>query len=75
MRGGDGGQPFVLCLLARLTAFRFVPQSLVVKEHLLAARPDKVFITVNATNVTILKFRLDLGVIPFSIGFAGRLSL
>ena len=73
LRSGDGGQALVLRLLAGLAAFRFVLQTLVVKEHLLAARPDEIFITVHTTNVAVLKF--GLGLTPLSVCFACCLSL
>lgn len=74
LRGGDGGQTLVLGLLARLAAFRFVLQTLIVKENLLAARPDKVFVTVNAKDIAVLEF--GLGVLPpFAVRLAGCLSL
>ena len=71
--GGNGGQTLVLCLLAGLAAFRLVLQTLVVKEDLLAASPDEVFVTVNATDVAVLIF--GFGVRPFAIRLACCLSL
>ena len=71
--GGDGGQSLVLGLLTGLAAFRFVLQTLVVTENLLAARPDKVFVTINAKDVAVLVF--GLGVCPFAVRMAGCLSL
>ncbi|HJR07098.1 MAG TPA: hypothetical protein VJ842_07570 [Pyrinomonadaceae bacterium] len=73
LRGGDGGQSFVLGLLTGFAAFRFVLQSFVVKENLFAARPDEVFVAVNAKNVAVLEF--GLGLSPLPICFAGCLSL
>ena len=52
--GGDGGQALVLSLLAGLAAFRLVLQTLVVKENLLAARPDEIFVTVYTKDVAVL---------------------
>jgi hypothetical protein len=71
--GGDGGQTLVLGLLAGLAAFRFVLQTLIVKEYLLAPRPDKIFITVDTVNVAILVF--GLGVRPLAIRLSGCLRL
>ena len=75
LRGGDGRQSFVLRLLAGLTTLRFVLQPFVMKERLLAARPDEIFIAINTTDVTILKLRLNFCVVPFSVDLACRLSL
>jgi hypothetical protein len=71
--GGDGGQTLVLGLLTGLATFRFVLQTLVVKENLLATRPDKVFVTINTTYVAVLVF--GFSVCPFAIRLAGCLSL
>ncbi len=58
--GGDGGEAFVLGLLAGLATLGFVPQSLVVKEDLLTGSPDKVVATVHTGDCAIFKFRLSL---------------
>jgi hypothetical protein len=60
LRGGDGGQPLILGLLAGLATLRLVPQSLVVKEELFTSRPDEILTTINAEYRTILKFYLHL---------------
>jgi hypothetical protein len=66
LRGGDGGETFVLGLLAGLAAFRLVLQAFIVKENLLASRPDEILSTVNTMNIAIIE--LHLGVTPLSIG-------
>jgi len=56
LRSGYCREAFVLCLFARLAAFGFVFQTLVVKENLLACSPDEVLIAVDALDSTILIF-------------------
>ena len=51
----DRRQSLVLCLLAGLTTLGFVLQSLIVKEDLLAARPDKVVTAIDAFYRSICK--------------------
>ena len=65
LRGGNGRQSFILGLLARLTAFRLIPQTLVLKEELLAGRPDKILSAIHALERAVLKLRL--GVAPFTV--------
>jgi hypothetical protein len=65
LRGGDGGEALVLGLLARFTSLRLVLQSFIVKEDLLARRPDEIFSAVNAGDRSILELRLP--VTPLSI--------
>lgn len=50
LRGGDGGEALVLGLLARLTTLRLVLQSFIVKEDLLARRPDEILCAVHAVD-------------------------
>jgi hypothetical protein len=64
LRRGDRSQPFVLRLLARLAALRFILQSLVVKEGLLAGCPDEILVTVYAFDGAIWmlgRFGLESG--------------
>jgi hypothetical protein len=58
LRGGYGGEAFILGLLAGFASLGFVLQSFIVKEDLLASRPDKILCTVNTLNRAILEFRL-----------------
>src|ERR687890_717388 len=67
---GDGGEAFVLRLLAGLAALRLILQTLVVEEELLAARPDELLAAVYAEYRTILKLRLSH--VPFSVGLRRR---
>lgn len=55
MRGRDGRQSFVLCLLAQLAALWWVLQSFVVKEDLFAGGPDKLFAAIYAINFFVVK--------------------
>ena len=65
MRGGDGRQPFVLSLLARLTTLWLVLKSLVVEERLLSGSPDEVFVTVYALDALVLIFSIaGLDLVP-----------
>ena len=56
MSGGDGRQPFVLSLLARLTTLWLVLKSLIVEEGLLSGSPDEIFVTVYALDALVLIF-------------------
>lgn len=56
LRGSDGCEPFILCLLAVLTAFGWIFKLLVPKKYLFARRPDKTFGAVNTDNWCIFKF-------------------
>ena len=61
MGSGDRGQPFILCLLARLAAFWWVLQSFVVKEDLLTCSPNKFLAAINTNDSLIVEFgRWDL---------------
>jgi hypothetical protein len=73
LRGGDGCEPFVLRLLARLATLRFVLQTLVVKENLLSRSPDKILAAIYALDITVVEFHLALT--PLSICSAGNLCL
>jgi hypothetical protein len=48
-------------LLARLAAFGFILEAFVVKEDLLSGSPDKIFITVNTFNGSVLILALGTG--------------
>jgi hypothetical protein len=54
---GDGRQSIVLGLLTWLAAFRFVLQTLIVKEDLLARSPNKWLAAIDARDRSILKVR------------------
>jgi hypothetical protein len=56
LRSRDSGQSFVLGLLAGLASLRFVFETFVMEKHLLARGPNKVFITVHASDWAILIF-------------------
>jgi hypothetical protein len=58
-------ESLVLCLLAGLTAFWFVLQTLVVEEDLLPGSPDKILSTVNTFYWAILEFHL--GFTPLTV--------
>jgi hypothetical protein len=64
LRGGNGCEPFVLGLLAWFAPLRFVLQTFVVKENLLASRPDEIISTVNAFNRAVFEFRLRMTPLP-----------
>jgi hypothetical protein len=57
----DRSQSLVLGLLAWLATLRFVLQTLVVKENLLANGPDELVVTIYANNRPILKLRRLFG--------------
>jgi hypothetical protein len=75
--GGLGGsyssETFILGLLAWLASLGFVLQSFIVKEDLLASRPDEILSAVNTLDRTIIEFRLR--VTPLSIRTVCDLSL
>ena len=56
LRGGDGSQPFILRLLARLATLRFVLQSLVMEKCLFAGSPDEILVTVYALDAAVWMF-------------------
>jgi hypothetical protein len=58
LRGCYCGEAFILGLLAGFAPLGFVLQSFIVKENLLASRPDKILRTINTLNRAILEFRL-----------------
>jgi hypothetical protein len=68
LRGGNRGEPFVLGLLAGLATLGLVLQSLVMKEDLLAARPDEILCAINAFDDAILEFHLCLAPLSVRIG-------
>jgi hypothetical protein len=55
--GGDRRESIVFGLLARFAPFGLVLQALVVEENLLAHGPHKLFITIDAPDGSIRKFR------------------
>lgn len=71
--GGDGGETFVLGLLAGLATLGLVLQSFIMKEDLLAGRPDEILSAVNTLDRAIFEFRLR--VTPFSVRTIRGLSL
>ena len=73
LRGGDGGETFVLGLLAGLTPLGLVLQALVMKKDLLASRPDKIISAVDALDRPVLE--LHFRMTPLPIGCACDLSL
>ena len=64
LRGGDGREALVLGLLAWLAALGLILQTLVVKEDLLARRPDKIISTVDTLNRAVIEFRLRMTPLP-----------
>jgi hypothetical protein len=64
LRGGNGGEPFILGLLARFAPLGFILQTFVVKEDLLASRPDEIISTVNAFNRAVFEFSLRITPLP-----------
>jgi hypothetical protein len=64
LRCGNRGEAFVLSLLAGFATLGFVLQSFVMKEDLLASRPDEILSAVNTLDWTIIKFRLRVTPLP-----------
>jgi hypothetical protein len=64
LRGGNRSEPFVLGLLARFASLGFILQTLVVKEDLLASRPDEIISAINTFDRTVVKFHLRLTPLP-----------
>jgi len=73
LRGGYCGETFILGLLAGFAPLGFILQSFIVKEDLLATRPDKIFCTVKTLNRAILEFRLRVA--PLTVCIICDLSL
>jgi hypothetical protein len=73
LRGGNGGETFVLRLLAGLATLRLVLETLVVKEDLLACCPDEIISAIHTLDGAILKLRFRLA--PLTIRFARDLNL
>jgi hypothetical protein len=71
--GGYCGEAFILGLLAGFAPLGFVLQSFIVKEDLLASRPDKILCTVNTPNRAILEFHLRVA--PLTVWIIRDLSL
>jgi hypothetical protein len=65
LRGGYRCEAFILGLLAGFAPLRLVLQSFIMKEDLLASRPDKILCTVNTLNRAILEFHLRVA--PFTV--------
>ena len=64
MRGGNGCEPFILGLLARFASLRFVLQTFVVKEDLLASRPGEILSAINTLDWAVFEFRLRMTPLP-----------
>jgi hypothetical protein len=64
LRGGNRCEPFILGLLARLATLRLILQTFVVKEDLLASRPDEIISTVNAFDRAVFEFRFRMTPLP-----------
>jgi hypothetical protein len=65
LRGGNGCEPFVLGLLARFAPLGFILQTFVMKEDLLASRPDEIISAVNTLNRAVIE--LCLRMTPFPV--------
>jgi hypothetical protein len=64
LRGGNRCEPFVLGLLARFASLGFVLQTFVVKEDLLASRPDEIISAVNTLDRAVFEFCLRMTPLP-----------
>jgi len=64
LRGGNCCEPFILGLLARFAALGFILQTFVVKEDLLASRPDEIVPTINTLNRAVFEFRFRMTPLP-----------
>jgi hypothetical protein len=64
LRGGNRCETFVLGLLARFASLGFVLQTFVVKENLLASRPDEIISAINAFDRAVIEFRLRMTPFP-----------
>jgi hypothetical protein len=53
---GDGGQPFVLRLLAGLASLGWILQSFIVKENLFTGSPNEFLATINTQDFLIIEF-------------------
>jgi hypothetical protein len=73
LRGSNCCEALILGLLAGFATLGFVLQSFVVKEDLLASRPDEVLPAVNAFDCAVLELRLRLA--PLSVLSVCGLSL
>ena len=64
LRSGNGCEPFILGLLARFATLGFVLQTFVVKEDLLASRPDEIISTINTLNRAVFEFSFRMTPLP-----------
>jgi hypothetical protein len=64
LRGGNCCESLVLGLFARLATLGFILQTFVVKEDLLASRPDEIISTVNTLDRAVFEFRLRMTPLP-----------
>jgi hypothetical protein len=64
LRRGNGCEPFILGLLARFATLGLILQTFVVKEDLLASRPDEIVCTVNTLNRAVFEFRFRMTPLP-----------
>jgi hypothetical protein len=64
LRGSNCCEPFILGLLARLATLGFILQTFVVKEDLLASRPDEIVSTINTLDWAVFEFRLRMTPLP-----------
>jgi hypothetical protein len=62
--GGNCCETLVLSLLAWLAALGLILQTFVVKEDLLASRPDEIISTVNTLDRAVFEFRLRMTPLP-----------
>jgi hypothetical protein len=73
LRRGYGCEAFILGLLAGFAPLGLILQSFIVKEDLLASRPDEILSAVNTLDRAIIEFRLR--VTPLSVRAIRDLSL
>jgi hypothetical protein len=64
LRGGNRCEPFVLGLLARFASLGFVLQTFVVKENLLASRPDEIISAIYAFDRAVIELCLRMTPLP-----------
>jgi hypothetical protein len=64
LRGGNGCEAFILGLLARFATLGLVLQTFVMKEDLLARRPDEIVSTVNTLNCAVFEFNFRMTPLP-----------
>jgi hypothetical protein len=73
LSSGYSGEAFILGLLAWLASLGFVLQTFIVKEDLLASRPDEILSAVNTLDRAVIEFRLRVA--PLSVRTICDLSL